>query len=103
MDEVEKEAKEFYEQTLRAFEKVVLEKTIEHVEKQTDEGEDETAVAISAALAIIDVMERLGAKAGRDEAVKDLVVVLVAKQIKEKLHKKKRLDRVENLKKERND
>ena len=110
MNEIDKEAKEFYEDTLQSFEKVILESVIESVESQVDEGEDETAIAMVAALSITDVMGRMIEKAATTssgdelaQATKNLMVVLIAKLIKEKLRKKKRLDRVENLKKERND
>lgn len=106
MDEMDKEAKEFYEDTLQSFEKVVLESAIDAVEHLVEEDRDETAVAMVAALSVTKVMEQTAENSSDDEiaqAIRNLTVVLIAKLIKEKLHKKKRLARVENLKKERND
>lgn len=106
MDEMDKEAKEFYEDTLQSFEKVVLENAIDTVESLVDEGRDETAVAMVTALSVTKVVEQTKETFSDDEvaeAIRNLTVVLIAKLIKEKLRKKKRLARVENLKKERND
>ena len=106
VDKVDKGAKEFYEDTLQSFEKVVLENAIDAVEHLVDEGKDETVIAMAAALSVTNSMEQTAESFSDDEvaeATRNLMVVLIAKLIKEKLRKKKRLARVENLKKERND
>lgn len=106
MDEMDKEAREFYEDTLQSFEEVVLGSVIDSVKHLIDEGKDETVVAMAGALSVAKVVEQMKATSSGDEvaqAIRNLTVVLIAKLIKEKLHKKKRLARVENLKKKRND
>lgn len=47
MDEMDKEAKEFYEDTLQSFEEVVLGSVIDSVKHLIDEGKDETVIAMA--------------------------------------------------------